>query len=226
MEKSFFKQVIVQSLFNLAIIVGLGVALNFVFAAWSEPTALPPAGNVEAPINVGAATQYKSGALGVGGLLAAYGNVEVSGTVKISGGSPAAGKVLTSDAFGLASWQTAMSSGSVPAGAVMYFNLSSCPSGWSKYSNAWGRYIVGIGSGTGLNSVVGISLSNGENRPAGAHTHKLNAAIVSGTSDRGGEMNAPIPATITTDEGASASGAALKAGTNAPYVQLLVCTKV
>lgn len=34
------------------------------------------------------------------------GNVEVIGQVKINGGSPGAGKVLTSDATGLASWQT------------------------------------------------------------------------------------------------------------------------
>ncbi len=43
-------------------------------------------------------------------LLRANGNLEVSGTVKIEGGTPGAGKVLTSDANGLASWQTASTS--------------------------------------------------------------------------------------------------------------------
>ena len=37
--------------------------------------------------------------------------LEVAGTVKITGGTPGAGKVLTSDASGLASWQSAGSSG-------------------------------------------------------------------------------------------------------------------
>jgi len=40
-------------------------------------------------------------------LLRANGNLEVSGTVKIEGGTPGVGKVLTSDANGLASWGTA-----------------------------------------------------------------------------------------------------------------------
>ena len=33
------------------------------------------------------------------------GNVNITGTIKINGGSPAAGKILTTDASGLASWQ-------------------------------------------------------------------------------------------------------------------------
>ncbi|KKN91747.1 hypothetical protein LCGC14_0214150 [marine sediment metagenome] len=40
----------------------------YVFAQWTEPTAVPPGDNVPAPLNVGGVTQYKSGALGVGGL--------------------------------------------------------------------------------------------------------------------------------------------------------------
>ncbi len=39
-------------------------------------------------------------------LLRANGNLEISGTVKIEGGIPGVGKVLTSDANGLASWET------------------------------------------------------------------------------------------------------------------------
>ncbi|KKN91748.1 hypothetical protein LCGC14_0214160 [marine sediment metagenome] len=42
----------------------------YVFAQWTEPTAVPPGDNVPAPLNVGGVTQYKSGALGVGGLFA------------------------------------------------------------------------------------------------------------------------------------------------------------
>lgn len=37
-------------------------------------------------------------------------------------------------------------SSSVPAGAVMAFNLSSCPSGWSPMGMAEGRVIIGVGN--------------------------------------------------------------------------------
>ncbi|WPO83118.1 hypothetical protein SD427_01910 [Chryseobacterium sp. JJR-5R] len=39
------------------------------------------------------------------------GNVDISGQIKIAGGSPGSGKVLTSDASGTASWQTLSSTG-------------------------------------------------------------------------------------------------------------------
>ena len=41
------------------------------------------------------------------------GNVNITGTLKIQGGTPGAGKVLTSDASGLASWQTDLGTGTV-----------------------------------------------------------------------------------------------------------------
>jgi hypothetical protein len=51
------------------------------------------------------------GGVGVAGALNVAGNTVIAGTIEIDGGSPAAGKVLTSDANGLASWQN--SGGSV-----------------------------------------------------------------------------------------------------------------
>ena len=53
---------------TLALIIGLGIAYAM---AWTGPTQGPPNGNVPAPVNVGSATQYKSGALGIGGALQA-----------------------------------------------------------------------------------------------------------------------------------------------------------
>jgi hypothetical protein len=48
-----------------------------------------------------------SGNVGIGVLAPTAAKLEVNGQVKISGGAPGVGKVLTSDANGLATWQTA-----------------------------------------------------------------------------------------------------------------------
>lgn len=47
-----------------------------------------------------------SGSVGIG-TNAPGAKLHVNGQIRINGGSPANGKVLTSDAAGLASWQTA-----------------------------------------------------------------------------------------------------------------------
>ena len=126
--------------------------------AWAPPGAVPPAGNVPAPINVGGSAldpqgvyQEKGGHLKVGGaftagylqslgnLLVPFGRVgigttdppqaplEVSSTVpgalKIVDTTEAAGKVLTSNAAGLATWQTPSSVTQwTTSGANIYYN--------------------------------------------------------------------------------------------------------
>ena len=76
--------------------------------------------------------------------------LHVNGQVKITGGNPGAGKVLTSDASGLATWQTPStttstdSSGTnftMPVGTIVQFAGSTPPAGWlmcdgSRYSQA------------------------------------------------------------------------------------------
>jgi hypothetical protein len=62
--------------------------------------------------------------------------LQVSGQVKITGGSPGAGKVLTSDANGLATWETS-GYGNVPVGSVIAWHKSlsgtpSLPTGWAE----------------------------------------------------------------------------------------------
>ena len=127
--------------------------------------------------------------------------------------------------------------GGVPSGAVMFFNLASCPSGWTALSAAQGRYLVGLNPGNGLGTVVGQALTNLENRPAGQHRH---TTYMFGT-----------PGDITQGQVVYGTGAGLGSsfifgntgpvqipytlaptplpqevpGTNAPYIQLLVCQK-
>jgi hypothetical protein len=72
--------------------------------------------------------------------------------VKITGGAPGAGKVLTSDGTGLASW---MNPSDMPIGAVVAFNTATCPSGWvaadgtSSTPDLRGEFIRGLDSGRG-----------------------------------------------------------------------------
>lgn len=66
--------------FFLAFVVFMGIAVVY---AWTEPTSAPPAGNVSAPVNVGATSQYKDGALGVGGVFHGYGTGLFDGNVGI-----------------------------------------------------------------------------------------------------------------------------------------------
>lgn len=60
---------------------------------------------------------------------------------------------------------------SVPKGAVMAFNLTECPKGWTMFGAASGRVIVGAGSGNGLTPrAVGST--------GGAETHVLSLAEI------------------------------------------------
>ena len=52
------------------------------------------------------------------------GNAKITGTIEIDGGSPAAGKVLTSDANGLASWSNGMGSAVTTATAAYAITLA------------------------------------------------------------------------------------------------------
>lgn len=135
----------------------------------------------------------------------------------------------------------------VPTGAVMSFNLPACPSGWSEMTAARGRYIVGLQPGGTLGGATGTALTNNENRPAGQHTHSINdPGHIHGPSDQwayfgtadSGSLRRPVFAikpddTLNSDVQVNASnitGISINAfgsvpGTNAPYIQLLVCQK-
>jgi len=93
----------------LSVILSAGISIVY---GWTGPTAAPTGGNVAAPFNVGPDSQRKEGPAwfgsGMFSEVGAYVNgvLEVAGGFKLTGTSPAAGKVLKSDGLGNAAWAT------------------------------------------------------------------------------------------------------------------------
>jgi hypothetical protein len=135
----------------------------------------------------------------------------------------------------------------IPAGAVMFFNLTTgCPNGWSEMTGARGRYLVGVqpdgGGVTRVGRTVGSALTDPEsdgfleNREVGQHSHGVtdsgHSHFLSNVGDPGPGNNVARSNTHVEgrNTGSASSNIAINttgsvAGTNAPYIQLLVCQK-
>jgi hypothetical protein len=221
--------------FSKSMIVGLafGILLaGYAVFAYTPPTQAPPAGNVAAPINTGTSDQTKTG-----GTLNVFG-LWVNQSLGVTGGASIGGALTVSGQPVCLGNGTNCPPSGVPAGFVGFFNLSSCPSGWSELTGAQGRYVVGKPSGGTLNATVGTALSNTENRPVGSHTHAITDpghthTYVNRSSDNWVPTAGLAPVEFldrTNNTGSSATGISVVpsgdiAGTNAPYIQFLVCQK-
>ena len=149
----------------LPILVSLFFVVAVIYAVWTEPEVAPPDGNVDAPLNVGSVSQQKIGPLilntggAATGLIVDQGNVgigttnpgaklEIAGQIKITGGTPGAGQVLTTlDASGLATWE-------IPAGGSGFWTAS----GANIYNLNSGN--VGIGTAS-PSQKLHVSVSSG-----------------------------------------------------------------
>lgn len=122
----------------------------------------------------------------------------------------------------------------------MYFNLAACPTGWTELTAARGRYLVGLPSGGALAGTAGTALTDLENRAVGQHSHGVtdpghehDFSLGVGTvdNDMGTAFDRALFASEFNFDGADAftgitvNNAGAVAGTNAPYLQLLVCQK-
>lgn len=65
----------------------------------------------------------------------------------------------------------------VPSALTAYFP-DSCPSGWSEYTDARGRYIVGLPSGGDKEGTVGTALSDKQDRAVGQHNHTFSGSAL------------------------------------------------
>lgn len=97
--------------------------------------------------------------------------------------------------------------GQVPAGAVMMFNLSTCPAGWSELSEARGRTFVGMNGSAGtLRGEVGTPLDNMGTRTITQvpnHTHGV--GTLSGTAGTTGSTHLHSVPALTTGGVSSSS---------------------
>lgn len=127
---------------------------------------------------------------------------------------------------------------SIPTGAVMFFNLSQCPSGWEEMVEGRGRYIVGLPAGGTPGATIGVALQNKENRTTGKHTHTVidpgHVHNIKAVGQYDGKIKAYLSGSTNTANiisselaktGIMIQEAGEVEGTNAPYVQLLVCVK-
>lgn len=126
-------------------------------------------------------------------------------------------------------------SADLPAGLIAHFDGTSCPPGWTAVSAARGRYLVGLPTGGSLAGVQGTPLTSLEDRPVGQHSHGVTQTPHSHTyvpptqtSTGSGNSAARVGSAQQTSADLvpiSINAAGTVAGTNAPYVQYLVCRK-
>ena len=111
---------------------------NYVFG-WTTPTATPPSSNLPAPINAGPDSQTKAGNLTIEGNL-------TTGSFKMAAEADA-GKVLTTDASGIASWQTA-TAGATPAGSTGHIQFNDAGALGADSNLFWDNTNKRLGIGT------------------------------------------------------------------------------
>ena len=104
---------ITQSLKVIALALALSIGISYV-SAWTAPTATPPSNNVSAPVNVSSNAQLKTGDFSAWTLIS---NSVITNALRIPTGA-SAGKVLTADASGNATWQAGTPGPQGPAGAA------------------------------------------------------------------------------------------------------------
>lgn len=155
----------------LALVLSFG--LSYVYA-WTAPTVTAPNGNVSAPINTSATLQQKSGDFTVANFVAS--TVSVGATINTN--------AITAPQFCIGvSCITAWPAAGIPTGAVMFFNLASCPPGWlpangtSGTPDLRGEFIRGLDGGRGVDA--GRTLGTWQTDMLKSHTHTSKGEITS-----------------------------------------------
>ena len=197
----------------LSLIILFSVSYAF---AWSGPSANPPDnGSITAPVNTGNAGQTKNSWFASTELLA---SLDVTSPKYCIGASC------------ITSWAN-----TVPTGAVMAFELASCPSGWTAYAGASGREIIGVGnSNTSGSSWHNLDATGGEEKhtqtidemPSHNHDEGFNYTNSDGVGSYGGRISIhSADSQPGGDPYTRNTGGGQAFNVMDPYVALLYCKK-
>ncbi len=121
--------------------------------------------------------------------------------------------------------------GATPAGAIMAFNLASCPVGWSEFTNARGRTVVGLSASDAefnlLRESGGSKTQSLTIAQMPRHRHTLYTAAQKSTGGGPGYYNG-FTGTVGLNTHAGNSGYAGSGASHnnlQPYITLLYCQK-
>jgi hypothetical protein len=119
--------------------------------------------------------------------------------------------------------------GAVPQYAIIMTNQASCPAGFTEYTPAAGRAIVGVPAGGTVAGTVGTALTNLQDR---THSHSFSAAAGTGPSSNGRNVpdnpqeNDTMPFMSHTHSVTVSGTTGTQATSNSmPYIQLRFCQK-
>ncbi|MFO0718556.1 MAG: hypothetical protein U0522_00795 [Candidatus Paceibacterota bacterium] len=211
--KSFIKKEIIDwmKIALLTFMLGTGVST---LLAWVGPPGIPnienncPSGatGCDKPVHIGSYGQIKDGGLilgeslstdslgfAVAGGKAGIGTTEPTQMLDVVGYSKSrTGFCINDSCITSFSWATGGDNVvELPSGTVLPFNLSSCPSGWSPFTDGAGRVILGVGnSNTGSGSTASTNHTLGQKggqeaivqdeSQVAVHSHSFNGGGSSG----------------------------------------------
>lgn len=108
--------------------------------------------------------------------------------------------------------------GGVPTGAIMAFDLTTCPSGWSEYTPARGRFLRGIDNGAGNDPSGTRAPGNVQADELKSHNHAAGQSGIGNTSGSNWFLRSDVGNTTAT----SSTGGA---ETRPKNVAVLYCRK-
>lgn len=97
----------------------------------------------------------------------------------------------------------------VPKGAIVLFT-GACPAGWTEFTAAQGRFIVGVPAAGSVGGTVGTAMANLSDA---THSHGITSTVAQARSGTG----QAVVDSLTTPTGTAARSAI------APYIQLRLC---